>query len=161
LTTLSTFTWGKLITDDGNPPLSFVASHMGGAQDSRDLQYEHSISPQDVKYSFTGQVSYDLPVGNSRAVDLRGVSNAILGGWTINGILYLSTACLSTRLAQEQARHISISGRTWCAIRRMALYTQRLRGSTLIALFNQEPKTAVLLIHSFRERPQTILTTFV
>ena len=57
----------------------------------RDLQYEHSISPQDVKYSFTGQVSYDLPVGNGRAVDLHGVSNAILGGWTINGILYLST----------------------------------------------------------------------
>src|SRR5215469_17260615 len=91
LTTLSTFTWGKLITDDGNPPLGFVGSHQGGVQDWRDLRYDHSISPQDVKYSFTGQVSYDLPVGNGRAVDLHGVSNAILGGWTINGILYLST----------------------------------------------------------------------
>ena len=90
-TTLSSFTWGKIITDDGNPPLGFVGTHNGTAQDWRDLQYEHSISPQDVKYSFTGEVSYDLPVGRGRAVDLNGVSNAILGGWTINGILYLST----------------------------------------------------------------------
>ncbi len=88
-TTLATFTWGKIITDDGNPPLGFVGTHNGAAQDWKDLQYEHSISPQDVKYSFTGQVSYDLPVGKGRAVDLSGVSNAILGGWTINGILYL------------------------------------------------------------------------
>lgn len=90
-TTLSTFTWSKLMTDDGNPPLGFVGTHFGGAQDWRDLQFEHSISPQDVKYSFTGQVSYDLPVGDGRALDLHGVSNAIFGGWTINGILYLST----------------------------------------------------------------------
>jgi hypothetical protein len=89
-TTLATFTWSKLITDDGNPPLGFVGTHNGAAQDWRDLEYEHSVSPQDLKYSFTGQVSYDLPVGNGRAVNLNGVGNAILGGWTANGILYLS-----------------------------------------------------------------------
>ena len=53
------------------------------------MGYEHSISPQDVKYSFTGQVSYDLPVGKGRAVNLNGVGNAILGGWTANGIVYI------------------------------------------------------------------------
>ncbi len=90
-TMLSSFTWGKLMTDDGNPPLAFVGTHNGAAQDWKDLQYEHSISPQDVKYSFTGQVSYDLPVGNGRALKLTGVSNAVFGGWTVNGILYLST----------------------------------------------------------------------
>jgi len=90
-TTLATFTWGKLITDDGNPPLGFVGTHAGAAQDWRNLQYEHSVSPQDVKYSFTGQVSYDLPVGKGRAVNLNGISNSLLGGWTVNGILYLST----------------------------------------------------------------------
>ncbi len=91
-TTLTTFTWGKIMTDDGYPPLGFVGSHNpGGPQDWRDLQYEHSISPQDVKYQFTGQVSYDLPVGKGQAVNLTGVSNAILGGWTTNAIVYLST----------------------------------------------------------------------
>jgi hypothetical protein len=90
-TTLATFTWGKIMTDDGHPPLGFVGSHGGNAQDWRDLRLEHSISPQDVKYSFTGQASYDLPVGTGRAVNLHGVSDAILGGWTSNFILYLGT----------------------------------------------------------------------
>ncbi len=90
-TTLATFTWSKLMTDDGNPPLGFVGTHNGSVQDWRNLSYDHAISPQDVKYSFTGQVSYDLPVGKGMAVNLSGVSNAILGGWTVNGILYLST----------------------------------------------------------------------
>jgi hypothetical protein len=90
-TFLSTFTWGKIMTDDGNPPLGFVGSHNGAAQDWRDLQFEHSISPQDVKYQFTSQVSYDLPVGKGKQVNLGGVSNAIAGGWTVNAIVYLST----------------------------------------------------------------------
>jgi hypothetical protein len=90
-TTLATFTWAKLITDDGNPPLGFVGSHNGSVQDWRNLGYEHAISPQDLKYSFTGQVSYDLPIGKGQAINLHGVANAIAGGWTTNGILYLST----------------------------------------------------------------------
>ncbi len=90
-TTLATFTWAKLITDDGNPPLGFVGSHAGAPQDWKNLRLERSVSPQDVKYQFTGQVSYDLPVGKGRRVNLNGVSNAILGGWTTNAIVYLST----------------------------------------------------------------------
>jgi hypothetical protein len=90
-TTLVSFTWAKLITDDGNPPLSFVGSHNGGPQDWRNMNLEHSVSPQDVKYQFTGQASYDLPVGKGMAVDLHGAGDAVLGGWTVNGILYLSS----------------------------------------------------------------------
>lgn len=90
-TTLATFTWGKLMTNDGNPPLGFVGSHRGGAQDWRNLQYEHSIAPQDVKYQFTGQASYDLPIGKGERVNLNGVANALAGGWTVNAILYLGT----------------------------------------------------------------------
>lgn len=90
-TTLESFTWAKLMTDDGQPPLYFVGSHTGSAQDWKNLQYEHSVSPQDVKYQFTGQVSYDLPVGKDRAFQLNGVGNAFLGGWTTNAIVYLSS----------------------------------------------------------------------
>src|SRR5262249_25153685 len=89
-TTLATFTWGKILTDDGNPPLGFVGTHTGAAQDWRDLGYERSISPQDVKYQLTAQASYDLPIGKGMPVDLNGVANDLLGGWTLNGILYLS-----------------------------------------------------------------------
>ena len=90
-TTLATFTWGKLMTDDGHPPLGFVGTHRTVVQDWRNLRYEHAISPQDVKYTFTGQASYDLPVGKGQAVNLNGVANAALGGWTVSGILYLGT----------------------------------------------------------------------
>jgi hypothetical protein len=55
------------------------------------MSYEHSVSPQDVKYQFTWQASYDLPMGKDRALNLNGVSNAILGGWTVDGIFYLSS----------------------------------------------------------------------
>jgi hypothetical protein len=91
ITTLSSFTWAKLITDDGNPPLGFVGFHNGAAQDTKDLRYEHAVSPQDVKYQFTGMVSYDLPVGPGRAIQPGRVANVFIGDWTANGILYLST----------------------------------------------------------------------
>ncbi len=90
-TLLSSFTWAKLMTNDGNPPLGFVGSHAGSPQDTRNLSLEHSVSPQDVKYQFTGEASYDLPFGKDRAVALNGFGNAVLGGWTVNGIFYRST----------------------------------------------------------------------
>ncbi|HEX5236469.1 MAG TPA: carboxypeptidase regulatory-like domain-containing protein [Silvibacterium sp.] len=90
-TMLSSFTWAKLITDDGNPPLGFVGSHNGSPQDWKDLQFEHSVSPQDVKYQFTGEASYDLPIGRDRAIRLNRVADAVAGGWTMNGIVYWST----------------------------------------------------------------------
>jgi hypothetical protein len=90
-TSLASFTWAKLMTDDGNPPLDFVGSHLGAPQDWKDMQYEHSVSPQDVKLQFTGEISYDLPVGKGRAMNLNGMGNAVAGGWTVNGIFYMST----------------------------------------------------------------------
>jgi hypothetical protein len=79
------------MTDDGNPPLGFVGSHLGLPQDWKNLNLEHSIGPQDVKYQFTGQASYDLPIGKGRAFSMGALGDGILGGWTANGILYLST----------------------------------------------------------------------
>ena len=91
ITALAGFTWAKLLTDDGNPPLGFVGAHNGAPQDAKNLRYEHSVSPQDVKYQFTGEASYDLPIGQGRAVNMHGVGNAALGGWTVNLISYMST----------------------------------------------------------------------
>lgn len=90
-TTLATFTWGKLMTDDSGSPLSFVGYHAGSPQDAMNLSLEHSISPQDVKLQFNWQLSYDLPIGKGRWINLNGAADSILGGWTINTIAYLST----------------------------------------------------------------------
>lgn len=90
-TALASFTWAKLITDDGNPPLNWVGSHGGTMQDWRNLNLEHAVSPQDVKYQFTGQTSYDLPIGKDRALHFNGPAGAALNGWTANLIAYIST----------------------------------------------------------------------
>ena len=91
-TTLAAFTWGKLMTDDAAPPLAFIGYHgVGAPQDWRNLNLEHAIASQDVKFQFNWQTSYDLPMGKGRALNLNGPGNAVLGGWTINTIVYLST----------------------------------------------------------------------
>jgi hypothetical protein len=90
-TALASYTWAKLMTDDGNPPLDFVGSHAGSPQDWKNLNLEHSVSPQDVKYQFTVQASYDLPIGKDRAISLNRAGNAILGAWTVNAIAYMSS----------------------------------------------------------------------
>ena len=90
-TSLIGFTWAKLMTDDGNPPLGFVGTHYGAPQDQKNLNLEHSISPQDVKLQFTASASYDLPIGKGRAVNINGVADAIFGRWTGNVIMYFST----------------------------------------------------------------------
>ena len=91
ITVLSTFTWAKLMSDDGKPPISFVGSHNGTVQDSKDYKLEHWIAPQDVKRAWNGSVTYDLPLGRGRRVNLNGFANQALGGWTVSGIGYLST----------------------------------------------------------------------
>jgi hypothetical protein len=88
--TIASFTWGKIMTDDSQPPLGFVGYHSGAPQDWRNLNLEHAVSAQDVKIQFNWQASYDLPIGKGRALNLDGVSNSLLGGWTINTIAYFS-----------------------------------------------------------------------
>lgn len=91
-TTLATFTWGKLMTDDFSPPLAFIGYHgVAAPQDWRNLSLEWSLSAQDIKHQFNWQMSYDLPMGKGRALNLNGAANVLLGGWTVNSIAYLST----------------------------------------------------------------------
>jgi hypothetical protein len=91
-TTLAEYTWSKLLTNDFAPPLAFIGFHGTEApQDWQDLNLDYSISPQDLSYSFSWQVSYDLPMGHGRALNLTGPANWAFGGWTINTILYLDS----------------------------------------------------------------------
>ena len=91
-TTLAAFTWSKLLSNDFAPPLGFIGSHGAEApQDWQNLNLDYSISPQDLSYAFSWQVSYDLPMGHDRALNLNGWPNKILGGWTLNSILFLNS----------------------------------------------------------------------
>ncbi len=90
VSSLASFTWGKLMTNDTQPPFGFVGYHSGAPQDWRNLEIEHSIASQDVRFQFNWQISWDLPIGKGRALNLNGVGNTLLGGWTLNTITYLS-----------------------------------------------------------------------
>jgi hypothetical protein len=91
LSTLATYTWGKIMTNDAYPPLWYVGSHNYGPQDWKNLNLEHSVSPQDVSHQLTWHASYDLPIGNGRAWNLSGAANQVLGDWTVNAIVFLSS----------------------------------------------------------------------
>lgn len=89
---LASYTWGKLLSNDAAPPLSFVGYHgVGAPEDWKNISLDYSVSPQDVTNQFTGQISWDLPAGNGRALNLHGLPNAVLGNWTVNTIVYLSS----------------------------------------------------------------------
>lgn len=91
-TTLASFTWGKLLSDAYYSPLSFIGFQGGtGSQDWRDIRLEKALGNQDIKYQFNWMTSYDLPVGNGRALNLSGWRNQAFGNWTANTIVYLST----------------------------------------------------------------------
>lgn len=57
-----------------------------------DLQPEKRVSPFDHPHHFVVGASYELPIGNGRAVNLhRGWMNSAFGGWLINGIYTFQT----------------------------------------------------------------------
>jgi hypothetical protein len=91
-TTLASYTWSKLISDDAASPLDFIGNHgTATPQDWRNMRLERTVSPQDLSYQFNWQLSYDLPAGKGRALHLQGISEAILGEWTVNSILFRSS----------------------------------------------------------------------
>ncbi len=91
-TTLAAFTWSKLLSNDFAPPLGFIGSHGAEApQDWKNINLDYSISPQDLSYAFSWEASWDLPIGQGRALNLNGWSNRVLGGWTANAILFFNS----------------------------------------------------------------------
>ena len=54
------------MTDDGAPPLNFVGTHGGALQDWKNLNLEHAVSPQDVKYQFREASSICPPARDAR-----------------------------------------------------------------------------------------------
>jgi hypothetical protein len=93
LSTLISYTAGKLI-DDVSQQVTFLGAAASNAkQDFYNRAAERSISAQDVSQRLVISGNYDLPFGNGRkfltsapkAVDLS------LGGWQVNGIVTFQT----------------------------------------------------------------------
>ncbi|MBI4458827.1 MAG: hypothetical protein HY648_02060, partial [Acidobacteria bacterium] len=61
----------------------------GSPQNWYDRDAEKGNSPLHVKHNFIVSSTYDLPIGTGKTFGANwgGLSNAILGGWSINGVL--------------------------------------------------------------------------
>lgn len=82
---LGSYTYGKALTNGvsgfgGDPGIVYFPV----APDSMDV----GSSNTDLRHNFTLSALYDLPVGSGRRFlgDARGLTQALLGGWSINGI---------------------------------------------------------------------------
>jgi hypothetical protein len=93
LSTLISYTAGKLI-DDVSQQVSFLGAAAGNAkQDFYNRAAERSVSAQDVSQRLVISANYDLPFGRKR----KYLTNApkaldfVLGGWQANGIATFQT----------------------------------------------------------------------
>jgi hypothetical protein len=83
------YTFAKLLSNTDNT--SAFLDGQGGQgliQDNYNLKAEKSVSMQDVANNLVIDYGVDLPFGRGQSYlgNLRGVGQAILGGWRINGI---------------------------------------------------------------------------
>ena len=86
---LATFTWSKSIdnSSQADDNVTWLGS-FSSLQDPNKPWLERSLSTFDIPYVIQFSYSYDLPFGHGRAFlgNMPGWANAILGGWTTNGI---------------------------------------------------------------------------
>jgi hypothetical protein len=84
---LFSYTWAKNI-DNGAETFNFN----GGSypQDVYNLDLERAVSTADTPHRFTAAYVWDLPFGRGRKLPLRGVWNALGGGWQLSGVTTLS-----------------------------------------------------------------------
>ncbi len=86
---LASFTWSKSIDDSSQADdnVTWLGS-FSSLQDPNKPWLERSLSTFDIPYVIQFSYSYDLPFGRGRRFlgNMPGWANAILGGWTTNGI---------------------------------------------------------------------------
>ena len=84
------YTWAKS-TDTKSAAAGIGATGFNGWQgflDNHDPERDYGLSDFDVDHRIVGSFVYNIPVGNGErfATDASGVTNAIIGGWQLNGI---------------------------------------------------------------------------
>ena len=98
LSFLTAFTFGKSIDEQSNASLGFHSG--GGFRDNNNPEWEKGPSDFDQKYRFVNSLSYSLPFGEGkRFLNVKGIGNAIVGGWELQGIQSWSSGLPYTILA--------------------------------------------------------------
>jgi hypothetical protein len=87
MTFLLSYTWSHAI-DDGAGTLNDGAA---GFRNNYDISLERGNSQYDLRHNFIASFVYDLPFGRGRSLggDMHPITNAVLGGWQLSGILFV------------------------------------------------------------------------
>ena len=89
LQSLFSYTFGNVKATSGT---TLSGSSGFGPKDPRNYSAAYSDAAWDIRHSFTGSFLYDLPIGKGKKVNLQNkATNALLGGWQVNGIVTLRT----------------------------------------------------------------------
>ncbi len=86
----ASFTWAKNITD-ADSSLPGINGGIQQVQNPDALREEKALSSQDVPYTFTTALLYELPFGKGKPLLKGGIGGAILGGWQIGSVLRYQT----------------------------------------------------------------------
>ncbi|MGA8272664.1 MAG: TonB-dependent receptor, partial [Candidatus Sulfotelmatobacter sp.] len=88
LNLMASYTWSKTLTDaDSALPYFATAAGSQGPQNSFNKNGDKAISDQDLPQNFVLSYVYDLPFGkNKRFVSGGGVTDRIVGGWSVSGV---------------------------------------------------------------------------
>lgn len=84
---LNSFTWSKAL-DNGSQVLEEPNGNTGTPQDIHNFKADKGIGAYDQPVNNTTSFVYELPIGRGRTIGagMSSVLNAIVGGWTLNGI---------------------------------------------------------------------------
>ena len=98
------YTWSKLMSTVDNT--SAFQDGQGGTavvQDNDNLQAEYSLSEQDLANNLVINYGVDLPYGHGEryGAHVNGLTNAVLGGWRVNGITILKSGLPLALVAQS------------------------------------------------------------
>lgn len=90
LTLLASYTFSKAM-DTASSTNNSTTGTQKFPQDIRNLEAERALSDFHRAHQFSASFNYDIPVGKGRAFlgEANGITDFLLGGWQVNGIISL------------------------------------------------------------------------
>jgi hypothetical protein len=141
LNALITYQWSKAIDDSSENNYWEIADAF---RDTFDHKRDRSISGHDIPQAFVGTVIWDLPIGRGKTfgANIGPVTNAVLGGWTLNTIVRLNDG-LPLHLTQNNNlgnyNHAVSRPNIASMSARVRANARSMSGSTLLPCRRQEP----------------------
>lgn len=83
-------------------------------QNAFNVADNYGLSTLDTKNMINGSVTYELPFGQGRAVNLHGVANEALGGWRVTGVFQLHSGIPFTVATSDNGQDLSGSAANQC-----------------------------------------------